>query len=74
MRYINSEMVLQDATCDLVFTLHDENLVNSVRYKSEPYINNRGQVRQLDFYIPKEVFNDTAMPDFVNIRISVDLD
>ena len=74
MRYINSEMILQEPSCDLNFTLFNDNLVNSVRYKSEPYETGRGQTRQLGFYIPREVFADTAIPEFVRIRISVDID
>lgn len=73
MEYVNPEMLTQDRICDLNFTLHAE-LVNSIRYKSEPYDTIKGQVRQFDIYLPREIFIDRPIPDRLRMRIMVDLD
>lgn len=53
------------------FTLHAEK-VNSIRYKSEPYETLRGQIRQFDLYIPREVFLDVSVPEELVLRIGAD--
>ena len=73
MEYVNPEMATQNEICDLQFTLHAE-CVNSISYKSEPYDSARGQVRQFDLYLPREVFGECAIPDHMRMRIMVDLD
>jgi hypothetical protein len=73
MDYVNSDMLTQNHVCDLAFSLHDE-CVNTIRYKSEPYDTVRGQVRQFDIYLPREMFLDRPIPDRLRMRIMVDLD
>ncbi len=68
MKYINSEMLLQDRPCELTFTLDSEK-VNTIRYKSQPYDTVRGQTRQFDLYVPREVFLDTSVPDVLLLQI-----
>ena len=72
MEYVNPEMVTQSEICDLQFTLHAE-LVNTIRYKSEPYDTARGQVRQFNIYLPREIFWSCPIPDRMRMRIMVDL-
>jgi hypothetical protein len=72
MKYMNPDMLLQDRPAELVFRLHAEK-VNSIRYKSKPYDTVRGQVRQFDLYIPREVFLDAPIPDVLVLPIGADV-
>lgn len=72
MKYINAEMLLQDRPCQIIFKLHAEK-VNTVRYKSEPYDTIRGQIRQFDLYVPREVFLDVPIPDVLVLQIAADV-
>lgn len=72
MEFVNPEMLTQNHVCDLDFTLAYE-CVNTIRYKSEPYDTVRGQIRQFDIYLPREIFLDRPIPDRLQMRIMVDL-
>lgn len=73
MEFVNEEMLTQRQVCNVNFALHSEK-VNTIRYKSTPYDTLRGQVRQFDIYLPREIFIDRAIPDHLTMRILVDLD
>jgi len=73
MKYINCEMLRQERPCAIRFILNSEK-VNTIRYDSDKYESARGEIRQFNLYIPREVFLDIPIPDQLTVQIGVDID